>query len=251
MEYEANRRVEASVRTFAIVEHLSRVDAAGVSALAAELDMSKGIVHNHLSTLRELGYVTKVGERYRLSPKLLAVGIRGRSNAPLYRFATDLVDTFTDQFDVGVVVCQRAGGDCIVIDARGAPRTVDIDVGTVLPLYESLVGLTMAIEDATIEVDSVDQYDVDSVRRSLERTGYALDRLSTTLAPDCIAVPVLDGDGTTRGCIGVVLPDALGNRRRHRIGEAAISLRERIEDRFDGGWTDERSFATEKHAWID
>lgn len=55
MDYEVNRRIATSARTFSIVEHLSAVDAAGVSTLADELDMSKGIVHNHLSTLRELG----------------------------------------------------------------------------------------------------------------------------------------------------------------------------------------------------
>ena len=49
------------VKWLAII--LSAEGKLGVSALAAELNVSKGIVHNHLSTLRELGYVRKVGEQ--------------------------------------------------------------------------------------------------------------------------------------------------------------------------------------------
>jgi len=250
MEYEANRRVETSARTFEIMEHLCQVDTAGVSALAAELGMNKGIVHNHLSTLRELGYVRKIDDSYELSPKQLAVGFRNRSNASLYQFGGDLVRSFAEQFDVGVLVCQRAGGECVVIDAYGVSERLDIATGAVLPLYDSLVGLVLALEDGTIDAVPTTAFDIDSVQRSLDVADYAVGRLSGDVAADCVAVPVLDESGACRGCIGVVLPDDLGDQQRERISEAAGSLRHRIEDRFETGWTEERSFATEKHTWV-
>jgi len=48
----------------------------------------------------------------------------------------------------------------------------------------------------------------------------------------------------------VILADSLPDHRLERITEAAVTLRERVESRHQSGWTTERSFATEKHAWI-
>lgn len=250
MEYEANRPVEASARTFAIIERLSAGEASGVSALAADLDMSKGIVHNHLSTLRELGYVIKVDDGYTLSPKLLAVGIHARSNTPLYQFGTDLARPFADQFDVGVVVCQRSGSDCTVLDASNVPQTLDIAAGTALPLRESLIGLVQAIEDSVVDIEDTVEYDLDSVTASLDTDGYAVGKLATDISIDCIAVPIADRDDACRGSVGVLLPKNYVDQRLQQLCEASSSLRTRIEDRFQAGWTAERSFATEKHSWI-
>lgn len=250
MDYEANRPVEASARTFAIVERLSTVEISGVSAIAGDLDMSKGIVHNHLSTLRELGYVTKVDDGYQLSPKLLAVGISARSNTPLYQFGSDIVAPFAEQFDVSVVVCQRSGGSCTVLDAYKIPPALDLGVGTELPIRESLVGLVQAVEDSVVDPDNTAEYDVESVTEDLEADGYAVGRLATDRSTECIAVPILDEEGACRGSVGVLLPERYGDQRLQRLCEATGSLRTRIEDRYEAGWTAERSFATEKHSWI-
>jgi DNA-binding IclR family transcriptional regulator len=246
MGYEANRRVEASARTFAIVERLSEADRAGVSALAEDLGMSKGIVHNHLSTLRELGYVRKVDDDYQLAPRLLRVGLRARSNAALYRFAADLCEAFATQLDTGVVLCQHADGDCTVLDAYTLPSGSDLGAGTTFPLGGSLVGLVSALagDDAPADVDAA--YDIATVRASLDAEGYAVGPLSPDHG-DCVAVPIVD-DGEVHGSVGVLLPADEG--ARERVTEATASLRDRVEARFDSGWTGERSFATEKHSWV-
>lgn len=249
MAYEANRRVEASARTFAIVERLSETDSAGVSALAADLEMSKGIVHNHLSTLRELGYVRKLGDDYQLTPRLLGQGLRARSNARLYRYAADLCEEVAAHLDTGVVLCQHAADDCTVVDAAGLPPGADLGVGTTLPLAESLVGLVTLIAGNADEppADAGTAYDFAGIRASLDADGYATGPLS----PDhggCVAAPILDAAGDCHGSIGVVLP--AGEQARQRVTEATASLRDRIEARFDSGWAGERSFATEKHSWI-
>jgi len=84
MTYEATRRVETTAWTFTTVEYLNEVGPSRMAAIATDLEMNKSIVHNHLSTLRELGYVTKFGDYHQLSPKLLSLGHRVRANAPIY-----------------------------------------------------------------------------------------------------------------------------------------------------------------------
>jgi len=250
MGYEAKRRVETSARTFAIVERLSEGEGMGVSHLADELEMSKGIVHNHLSTLRELGYVRKTGDRYQLSARLLRVGLRARSNTELYRVADGLCAEFAEQLDTRALLCAHSDTVCTVVERYGSQRTTDIDIGTTFPLTDSLVGLVTLLAARDEEFDEAsDSYDIAELRRSLKTVGYVTGPLSPDHDDYCVAVPILD-DGTCHGSVGVLLADGERDAHLGRVTEATASLRDRIEQRFDGGWTGERSFATEKHSWI-
>lgn len=247
MAYEANRRVETSARTFAIVEHLSDTGPVGVSTVAESLSMSKGIVHNHLSTLRELGYVTKVGDRYQLSPKFLQTGVRSRANTPLYRNADDVLTEFAERFDLGVALYQRAGNDCCVVDSYHLSPTLGIDAGVSVPLSESLAGLVLLVESGEAGSQQAGAYDAEAVAVALDHHGYAVGSLTAENDRDCVAFPVTDEDGDCHGSVSVVLPDG---EHEQQTTALIASLRERIEDRFRSGWTNERSFATEKHSWV-
>lgn len=251
MGYEANRRVETSARTFAIVERLARTGATGVSALADDLGMSKGIAHNHLSTLRELGYVTKVGDRYRLSPKLLHEGFRARAESPLYRYGEGLVADLADGFETVAFLAQRAGDDAVVIDVHGHRVGVDLEVGRAVPLVASAVGVATLFADGD-SADDVDGsgYDVGAIETALAEQGYAVAPFTRDDPWPCLAAPIADDEGAVRGCLGVALSDDDGEDRRARIAEAVRSLRGQILDRLRYGWSEERSFATEKHSWI-
>jgi len=250
MPYEANRFVETSGRTFAIVERLSRADRLGVSTLASDLDISKGIVHNHLSTLRELGYVRKVDGAYELSPKLLAVGLRARTHSQVYRVSSGLLGDFADRFDTGVLLFQHAGDHCSVLDAHRVPRTADIGGGTSFSLDESLVGAAiLALGDRDPEgVGGAPGPDLETLAARIQESGYVTGPLFTEGAQRCAVVPILGGGDDVHGCVCVLLPadeDVV-----ERITEALPSLRERIENRLSSEWSRERSFATEKHSWV-
>lgn len=250
MSYEANRRVETSARTFAIVERLAGAGTMSVSTLADDLDMSKGIVHNHLSTLRELGYVRVVGNKYELSAKLLTVGLQARANTALYRYADGLIEDLADRFELGTVLFQRSDTVCSVIATHRIPPTLDLTLGTVLPVRNSLIGLVMIYEDQQDSDDIETAYTATQSLDTLAEYGYSIGPISTDVARRCIALPIVDDTGECNGCVGVVLPDGLEDYRLERITEAAVTLRQRVESRYQSGWTTERSFATEKHAWV-
>lgn len=79
--------VQATATTFAIIEGLRDRNHAGVTELAAELDVSKSAVHNHLSTLVTLGYVRRDDGVYRLTHRFLQFGLRMRERNPVFRAA--------------------------------------------------------------------------------------------------------------------------------------------------------------------
>ena len=275
MSFKANRPVKTSLKTFEIIEQLSHTDRVRLSRLAEELDESKGIVHNHLSTLRELGYVRKIGDRYQLSPKLLSVGFRARSQSRLFTAGRPPLSELTDRLDAGVVLCEPASTECIVTDSQRLPEGLDIDVGTAIPISESLPGLVVAVAAAdegstdttaehepaadresvdahgsTIEHEPAAEYDLAAIGEALTEQGYAVGPLTSATAVDCIAVPVVDEAGDCYGSAGVLLPADVSEQRSQQLIEAAVQLRTRIETRLDSGWESTRSFATEKHSWI-
>lgn len=248
MTYEATRRVETSVRTFTIVEHLMGAGPSRVSAIAADLEMTKGIVHNHLSTLRELGYVCKVDERYQLSPKFLSVGHRVRTASPLYRAAHDPLDSFAARLDSDVVLYSQTGRDAVVIDTHGSGGLSDTVVGTTHPLSDCLAGLTIQLTADESEHSAETVYDLDRLADQLDDDGFVVDRLSSSTPQLACGVPITTEPGDCLGSVVVLV--ASDETPRDELGRSILSVREQIERRVAGEPT-ERSFATEKHAWID
>ncbi len=245
MPYEAPRRVETTTRSFEIIEYLRQHGKTGVSTIASELDMNKGIVHNHVSTLRELGYVRKVGSCYGLSPKLFALGIQTRASSELYQYSTGVLEDFASRFDVGVVLVQQTENECVVIAAHGLAATTDVGVGTILSRFSSLVGVvTLDSEEYESQLSETVYEDI---FMQLDTKGYAAGPLSETDQTQYIAFPVRDESGICRGSVGILPGD---DETQTQLVESLGTLRNRIEDRFETEWTAERSFATEKHSWV-
>jgi DNA-binding IclR family transcriptional regulator len=58
--------VNSVERTFKIVNGLQELDGAGVTELAAHLDLPKSTVHNYLTTLEQEDYVVRENDQYRV-----------------------------------------------------------------------------------------------------------------------------------------------------------------------------------------
>jgi len=247
--YEATRRVETSVRTFCIVEHLNRAGPSRVSTIASDLEMTKGIVHNHLSTLRELGYVRKVDEQYQLSAKFLSLGHQIRTTSPLYRAAHDPLSSYAMRVDSDVALYGLAGRDAVVVDTHGPDASTNIVVGTAHPLTECLAGILILLAADEPEVSSETTYDLNRLASKLDADGYVVGRLSSKSPRSACGVPITTDTGDCLG--GLVVLAASDDAQQDTIQRSILPLRERIERRLAEGEPTERTFATEKHAWVD
>lgn len=257
MNFEANRPVKTTEKTFAIIEHLSQTDRISLSQLAEELDESKGIVHNHVSTLRELGYIRKIGDQYQLSPKLLSVGFQTRSHNRLFNAARSLISELSDRLNTGIILCELSATECVIVDSQNLSPGLDIGVGTAFPLSESITGLVAAgslpdeeDEDTNLTHKVAPDYDFQTINTNLAEQGYVVEPLASSLAVECVAVPLIDDSGDCYGSAGVILPDGTSSEQTQRITDATVQLRSRIESRLSSDWGSTRSFATEKHSWI-
>jgi DNA-binding IclR family transcriptional regulator len=81
------RTLETVSRAFDVIRALEELDGARLTELADHLDLSKSVVYNYLSTLREERFVVRDGDVYSLSLQFLLVGEYVRNRNTLYRNA--------------------------------------------------------------------------------------------------------------------------------------------------------------------
>ena len=79
--------VQSTATTMRVVDALLERGEAGVTELATALDLSKGAVHNHLTTLQQLDLVVREDRRYRVGAGFLDIAARARESMPVYQAA--------------------------------------------------------------------------------------------------------------------------------------------------------------------
>ncbi|MFB6109162.1 MAG: IclR family transcriptional regulator [Haloplanus sp.] len=118
------RTLKTVERTVEIVEALETLDGAGVTELAAHLDMSKSTTYHYLATLQQEDFVVKNGEQYELGLQFLLSGEYVRNQNRLYKYGKDEVEDlaeatgeyanlFTEQHGKGINLYKVRGSDAV------------------------------------------------------------------------------------------------------------------------------------------
>jgi len=139
---ETGSMIGSTETSFRIVERLRADEVASVTALAEAVGVSKSTAHNHLQTLRRLGYVVREDDEYRLGLRFLGLGDRARDRHGLYYVAKPEADSLVDAVGERVQVMVEERGDGIYIYQSLADQAVGTDshIGTVVDLHATAVG---------------------------------------------------------------------------------------------------------------
>jgi len=139
---ETGSMIGSTETSFRIVERLRADEVASVTALAEAVGVSKSTAHNHLQTLRRLGYVVREDDEYRLGLRFLGLGDRARDRHGLYYVAKPEADSLVDAVGERVQVMVEECGDGIYIYQSLADQAVGTDshIGTVVDLHATAVG---------------------------------------------------------------------------------------------------------------
>jgi len=222
MTREANHPVRTTEKSLALIERLRAENGARIRDLEGVAGLTKGAVHNHLSTLREHGYVEKVGDEYRLSLQFLTLGGHARSQVALYQFGRPKVNQLAD--DTGMLcnlVTEEGGRGVYLYQSRGDYAVnLDTHVGYRIHLHYTGIGKAILASLADERVrEIVDQWglpeatpntitDEAALFEELERIrerGYATDHEERTEGLACIAAPV-SLDSAVLGAISISAP---------------------------------------------
>ncbi|GAB6862531.1 IclR family transcriptional regulator [Haloplanus litoreus] len=90
-------RIQAVDNAFEIILALREKEWTGVSELANELELPKSTVHVYLSTLHDIGFLTKKEGKYRLSLRFLELGGNIRQQIDIFRTARHQIDELSNR----------------------------------------------------------------------------------------------------------------------------------------------------------
>ena len=224
MGTKPNYPVQTTNRSLDIIEALKEGGPQGVSKLADDLDMSKSIVHNHLATLEDRGYVLGDDGTYRISFKFLGIGGYNRKQLNLYSDGRPEVEKLAAETGEMASLATEERGWCVYLFQAKGEQAVKLEVnyeGMHEHMHSTALGkaLLAYFPDERIH-DVVERHglpkhteqtitsrealfeDLETVR---ER-GYAVDDQESIPGLRCMAAPIKKGDNKIVGSVSVSGP---------------------------------------------
>lgn len=222
MAHEANHPVRTTKKSIDLIEELRKMNGARIHELEDSLDMTKGAIHNHLSTLREQGFVIKHGDTYNLSLKFLTLGGHVRSNQPLYNFGRQKADQLAEDTGMLVNLMTEEGGKGVYLYQSRGEYAVSLDthVGYRIHLHNIAIGKAILgflprerVEEIidewgfpkATENTITDREELFAELDTIREQGYATEHEERTKGLACIGAPILL-DGELLGAISVSAP---------------------------------------------
>jgi DNA-binding IclR family transcriptional regulator len=248
MGENASNPVKSVETAFEVLEALRRLDGAGVTAVATELDVPKSTAYNHLETLEQEEYVVKEGSEYYVGLRFLDLGRYARQREGLYETARpeleslaeetgELVNLLVEEHGLGVYLCRVRGDRAVNVAAS---------TGTRVYLHSTALGKAILAHSSESHVEDVlsergmpaeterTTTDPDELRTQLTEIrdrGVAFDREERLAGLCCAAVPVIDDDGRPIAAISVSGPKnrMKGDRLESEIPELLASAANVVE----------------------
>lgn len=247
--------VKTTEKSLRIVGALCGHDGRRISELADELGFGKSAVHNHLSTLRDCGYVVKEGDEYRLSLKFLDVGRQTRAQLELYRHGREVVEKLARLDGVSAAELFAREDQC-VIPLTSDDESGDRRSGLRTPVTERREGWAILAVDSEASASELARRvasgsDAPESEGAIERREEYIrdvrDRNYGTSPQEGagrrVVVPISVG-GTARGALAVTARQSLDGGE-----QTVLESADEIEQRIEGSWYDSNRVLNPKHSW--
>lgn len=204
--------VKSTKRSFEILEILIETGSGRVTEIANSLDIPKSTVHDHLSTLRSIGVVSKDGDTYRTSPRILRFGEQTRAEMEIYEVAKPELQKLARRADEHASLMVEENGEGIYLYTAEGGDTVRklAHDGTATKLHLTAPGKAILANRSTEFVETVVEThglqgatpnsttEIDQLTTELEQIradGYAIDREEAIEGFQGVATPIVSEDG--------------------------------------------------------
>lgn len=245
------RTLKTVERATEIIRVLSKLDGAGVSAVAEQLDMSVSSTHSQLATLHQADYLVRDGDEYRLSYEFLLLGEYVRNSSMLFQFGRSEADAladetghyvhlFTEENDLGINIYESRG------EHAGDYDYQKLKLQRREPLHITASGKTILANLSTERVESIiqrhglEEYtentitDKTALFEELEQVrtqGYAVNDEEEIVGFQAVAAPIQGESETVIGSISVAGPTRFfdDNELREEISEQVVNAANMIQ----------------------
>lgn len=231
MVNRAKNPIKGAEKTIRIIETLKELDGAGVTELANQLDLSKGTIHDYLSTLRQYNYVVKEGNQYHVGLGFFEVGEYARNRIQIYQVAKpevqklaeetgELANLLYEEHGLGVYLYRARGKDAVTLDTHTGKRRF---------LHNTALGKAILAHMPKSEVEEIlDQHGLPQTTKNtitergelytelekIRERGYAYCNQERVEGLQCVAAPLMSPDDDVLGAISVAGPTTRMNDER-------------------------------------
>jgi len=223
MTREAKHPVATSKKTIRVLGALKERDGARVTELAEALGMSKSTVHNHLSTLREEGFVVREGTEYDIGLRFLEFGGYARNRMRLYRVAEPEIERLAEQTGEMASLLTEEHGKGVYLGVSKGSEAVALDThaGYRCPLHVTALGQVILAHFPEERVETIvdrhgleawtpntvtDREELFERLETVRERGFALDDEEHMTGLRCVGAPITTTDGTVLGAVSVSAP---------------------------------------------
>jgi DNA-binding IclR family transcriptional regulator len=145
-ERERNlRTVQSDETMIAIIEYLTGVESASLSAIADEVEMAKSSVYKHLTTLRQHRFVVKSNGQYSLGLRFLEIGQIARERQTMYTITQPKVERLAEATEEGALCIIEENEVGVFLCMADSELAVQHDawIGKAMHLHYLSAGLAM------------------------------------------------------------------------------------------------------------
>ncbi len=224
MADQSNQTVDATGRSFEILEALADLEGAGVTELASYLDIPKSTTHNHLQTLVQNKYAVREGDRYDIGLRFLRLGEYSRKRQRVLSFARpeidalaeetgELVNLNVEEYGRGIFLYRAKGSDAVHMDTYAGKRVYlhTTAFGKAILAYLPPERVTEIIDEHGLEeVTAQTITDPDELYAELDQIsdcGVAFEREERLEGLCCVAAPIIVETGVL-GTVSVSGPES-------------------------------------------
>lgn len=242
---DRRQRVQSATTGMVLLKALARMGGrASLTALARQVDENPAKVHRYLISMMEEGLIDQdpVSLQYFLGAESIQIGLAAMRLADPIRMAEPALIRLRQTLEMTcfVAVMGNKGPTIVRFEEPGLPVTLNVRVGSVLPLLWSATGRVFLayLDDKRIETlahqelagiseqqrDTLDTQDPTGVlRQTVQQAGMAIVRDTNLQGISAIAVPVFDFSGHVVAVLTVL--GATGSFDTQAAGPVAQTLR--------------------------
>jgi DNA-binding IclR family transcriptional regulator len=243
----ATNPVRTTKKSLRIIHTLKELNGGRVTEIADHLDTSKSVVHNHLTTLEEQGYVVKKDSEYKLGLQFLNIGGYTRNRMDLYKIAepeiqklaektNELASLMTHEQGLGIYLYRSKGEEAVDGDTYAGLRTylhtTALGKAILAHMPESRVDEILDEHGLPAETDNTitDPGELKAELDEIHERGYAIDNEERIKGLYCVAAPI-EKDDEVLGAISVSAPKGRtgDNRFKNEVPELVCSTANVIE----------------------
>lgn len=241
-------KIKSIYRAFRTVELLQKLDGAGVTEVANELNVAKSTAHDYLRTLEETGFVIKRDRSYQVGMRFLDIGGKLRDEMDLYQIARPEIRDLAEESGELVNVVVEEDGRVVYIDLERGENAVNLDtyLGKRESIHSTAVGKAILAHRPKSFVDSViEEYglpketlqtvttmsELDERLETIRQRGYALDDEERLKGLCCVAAAITDPNDYALGAVSISGPTSRiqGTRLEDQLASKVMQTANIIE----------------------